>query len=162
MSDVLKKASRDVLGNATVTKVSMNYLNDFRQSSTMEDVVTATKQLPRIVLRDTQRLKQKRHIIEVKEKMLAAQGNRRGSAPEIAWVSEQIATLPLERWVVESPEDGTWFFKVVLSGGLRANIQVDRDDDAFVSIHRDGESVGLATGGLKQVTSALLRLCDNR
>ncbi|MEX2442643.1 MAG: hypothetical protein WD492_03495 [Alkalispirochaeta sp.] len=126
------------------------------------DTFFITKQLPRIVLRDAQRLQQKRHIIEVKEKMRVARGSRRGSAPEIPWISEKIATLPLDRWVVESPEDGTWFFKVVLNGGLRANIQVDRDDDAFVSIHRDGASVGLATGGLKQVTTALMRLCYNR
>ncbi len=126
------------------------------------DVFSTTKQLPRIVLRDTRRLQQKRHIIEVRKKMLSARGNRGGSAPEIAWVSEKIATLPLNRWVVESPEDGTWFFKVILNGGLRANIQVDRDDDAFVSIHKDGESVGLATGGLKEVTSALLHLSADR
>lgn len=126
------------------------------------DAIAFTKQLPRIMLQDTQRMLQKRRITQVKEKMLAARGNRGGRAPEIAWIAETIATLPLDRWVVENPGDGTWFFKSFLIGGMRANIQVDRDDDAFVSIHKDGESVGLAAGGLKQVTSALMRLYDKR
>ena len=52
MSDVLKKASRDVLGIATVTKISMNYLNYFRQSATMEEVVTAGSFWPESLRRD--------------------------------------------------------------------------------------------------------------
>lgn len=61
MSDVLEKASRDVLGTATVTKISMNYLNYFRHSGDLEEIVTAGSVWPASFDRDRTSLRLARH-----------------------------------------------------------------------------------------------------
>jgi len=115
------------------------------------------KSMSMTLSRDTTRVRQKRLLTPIRAEMgrLALEARR---APEISWISEGIASLPIERWVIEHPDSGTWFFKVLLIGGLRANVQVDRDDDTFVSVHRDGESIGMAHGALRDVITAIRRI----
>lgn len=99
---------------------------------------------------DSAKISQKSRMSRLRAAMRERVSQSGTSHTEINWISETIATLPLERWTVESIEPDTWYFKVVLFGGIRVNIQVDGADDAFAAIYRQGVSVGLVHGTLKE------------
>ena len=64
--------------------------------------------------------------------------------------------LNIQKYAVERDESSTWYLKLELADGRRVNLQVDCEDDAFVSFYRDGICVGMGHGTLEQVVGDLL------
>ena len=104
---------------------------------------------------DRRRVRQKQLIVRLREDMHRRACDEARRATEITWISAQIAALPIVKYAVERDETSTWYFKLELAGGRRVNLQVDREDDAFVSTYRDGVCVGMGHGTLEQVVGDL-------
>ncbi len=104
---------------------------------------------------DHRRIAQKRLIPRLRESMNERIVHEQRRHPEINWISENVALLPLQRWTVEYSEPDTWFFKLGLSGEVRANLQVDGADDAFAATYQEKTCTGVTHGTLRDVTKDL-------
>jgi len=109
-----------------------------------------------IVESDKKRIAQKEKISRVRKDMLDKLIDQ--PAEEINWISEMVAELPLQKWTVEPVETGVWFFKFKLVGNWRVNLQVDRENDAFFSVYKNGQSVGAAYGNLRRTVNDIKRI----
>ncbi|MEA1910633.1 MAG: hypothetical protein U9N32_03030 [Spirochaetota bacterium] len=109
-----------------------------------------------IVESDKKRIAQKEKISRVRKNMVDRAKDL--PADEINWISEMVAELPLEKWTVEQSAPGVWFFKFLLAGNWRVNLQVDREYDAFFSVYKNGQSAGAAYGNLRQTVNDIKRI----
>ncbi len=104
---------------------------------------------------DRRRVRQKQLIARLREDMRQRAIDQARPAKEITWISTRIAALPIVKYAVELDETSTWYFKLQLGDGRRVNVQVDRENDAFVSIYRDGVCGDMGHGTLEQIVGDL-------
>lgn len=114
--------------------------------------------ISRRIMGDKKRIVQKENILRLRKDMSERLSFKNAPSNEINWISEMVAELPLEKWTIEQAEPGVWFFKLKLWGNVRVNLQADREGDAFFSVYKDGESIAMAHGNLRQTVNDINRI----